>query len=117
MGKMAISSLGTNIQGEDLYSAGTLLAAMEQFTISPSFLRDNMFSVSEVVETDAVVIDYYSQGNLLAPHVAYISKGSTVKRNKLKTSTFKPPKIAPILSLTADDLFYRMPGQMTGLNC
>jgi hypothetical protein len=31
----------------------------------------------------------------------------------MKTSTFKPPKIAPIMALTADDLFYRMPGQMT----
>jgi hypothetical protein len=113
MAKMAISSLGTNIQGEDLYSAGTLLAAMEQFTISPSFLRDNMFSISEVVETDAVVIDYYKSGNLLAPHVSFHAKGSTVKRNKMKSSTFKPPKIAPILALTADDLFYRMPGQMT----
>jgi hypothetical protein len=110
--KTAVSAATVNVQSEDLYRSATLLEAMQQFTIAPSFIRDNLFPGEDVTDTDYVIIDYYKSGNLLAPFVSFYAKGSTVKREKMKSSIFKPPKIAPILPLTADDLFNRMPGSM-----
>jgi hypothetical protein len=111
---MAISSKagGTSILVEDLYRSATLLEAMEQLGTSPSFIRDHLFPGEDITDADAVIVDYYKSGNLLAPHVHYLSKGSTVKREKMRTSTFRPPHIKPILPLLADDLMNRLPGSV-----
>ena len=109
MPKMAISAAGT-VLTEDLYWQGTLLGAMEQFTIAPSFIRDHLFPGEDITDADSIVIDYYKAGNRLAPFVSHYAKGSTIPRQKMRSSTFKPPKVAPVLPLTVDDLFNRMPG-------
>jgi hypothetical protein len=105
-------SAGSSVLTEDLYRSGTLLVAMEQFKTAPSFIRDHMFPGEDIVESDSVVIDYYKAGNRLAPFVCHYAKGSTIPRQKMRSSTFKPPKVAPVLTLTADDLFNRALGSV-----
>jgi hypothetical protein len=100
------------VTGEDLYRPGTLLDVMEQVGTAPSYIRDNLFPGEDITEADFVMVDYWKGGNLLAPFVSYYAKGSVVKRAKIKTNTFKPPKLAPILPLTVDDLFNRQPGKV-----
>ena len=72
MPKMAISAAGT-VLTEDLYWQGTLLGAMEQFTIAPSFIRDHLFPGEDITDADSIVIDYYKAGNRLAPFETDIS--------------------------------------------
>jgi len=100
------------IATEHLLRAGVLIAAMENWTSAPRHLKDVMFSQVLTTKRDYVWVDYSRRNSKLAPFVSQYAKGSSVPRERHKSSIFHPPHINPVRVLTADDMFNHRPGSV-----
>lgn len=91
----------------DLTKTYTLLAAYEAIPQVPSFLKDRYFptnSMTDIFNTDEVLIDYKDQGKKAAAFVLPTVGGVVIEREGFTTDRFTPPLIAPQRTLTIDDL-------------
>ena len=97
----------TDVELETLYRTSTLLEALVQLPIAPTFLRDRLFGVVQTTEADLVSIEFYRGRQKLAPFCSRYSKGIAVPREKTQLSLFSPPFVKPNRMLHADDLLRR----------
>lgn len=91
----------------DLTRTHTLLAAYEATPRVTSFLKDRYFptnAMTDVFNTEDVLVDYKDNGRKVAPFVLPIVGGVPVARDAFTTDRFTPPLIAPQRNLTLDDL-------------
>lgn len=91
----------------NLYQTKTMLAAVEQMEPVHSFLRDRYFptGAGDLFPTDEVLVEFKDGTNhKLAPIVVNGHNGITVNRKGYKTFRMEPPKVAPKMTLTEDDL-------------
>lgn len=91
----------------DLTRTHTLLAAYEAVPRVTSFLKDRYFptnAMTDVFNTDDVLVDYKDNGRKVAPFVLPIVGGVPVARGAFTTERFTPPLVAPQRNLTIDDL-------------
>jgi hypothetical protein len=90
----------------------TLIGAMRLFTSAPSHLKNVMFPDVITTRGDMCWVDYWRGNSKLAPFVSQYAKGSSVPRERFKSSVFSPPHVKPVRVLTADDMFNRLPGAL-----
>ena len=91
----------------DLTRTHTLLAAYEAVPRATSFLKDRYFptnAMTDVFNTEDVLVDYKENGRKVAPFVLPIVGGVPVARDGFTTVRFTPPLIAPQRNLSLDDL-------------
>lgn len=91
----------------DLTKTYTLLRAYEAIPPVPSFLKDRYFptnAMTDVFNTDEVLIDYKDGSKKAAPFVLPTTGGKIIDRTAFTTDKFAPPLIAPQRSLSIDDL-------------
>lgn len=91
----------------DLTKTHTLLAAYEAIPQVPSFLKDRYFStnaMTDVFNTDDVLVDYKDGSKKAAPFVVPTIGGKIIDRNAFTTDRYTPPLIAPQRTLSIDDL-------------
>lgn len=91
----------------DLTKTHTLLAAYEAIPAVTSFLKDRYFptnAMTDIFNTDDVLVDFKSNGKKAAPFVSPIVGGVAIIRDGFSTSRFTPPLIAPQRTLSIDDL-------------
>jgi len=82
---------------------------------APSFIRDNLFATEGgVTSADTIAVDYFHEGQLLAPWVSKISMGRVMRREKYRTHQFSPPALRPIRQMHPADLFDKPPGDPVG---
>lgn len=91
----------------DLTKTHTLLAAYEAIPAVTSFLKDRYFptnAMTDVFNTEDVLVDYKDNGKKVAPFVSPILGGVVNTRGTYSTSRFTPPLVAPARTLSIDDL-------------
>lgn len=91
----------------DITSTHHLLAAYEQTIPFSSFLRDRYFQCNpstDIFTTDDVIMEYKNGTQKMAPFVAPRVGGKAVLRKGFRMERYEPPFIAPMRSLTLDDL-------------
>jgi hypothetical protein len=98
-------------ENELLYDTLAILEGTANVPTAPTFLKQSLFAIDETTPADAVLIDSYRGSNRLAPFVAKRKRGIKVLREPFQTSSYKPPRIAPVKDLHADDLMLRTPGE------
>lgn len=89
----------------DLSDPQHLLAVAHEVEPSPSFLIDTYFPtnpVTDIFNTQSVLIDYQDGNQKVAPYVK--KGGSNSQRDGFYTDQIKPARIAPERQLTLDDL-------------
>lgn len=94
----------------DLTKTHTLMASFEAIPRATSFLKDRYFptnAMTDIFNTDDVLVDYKDNGKKAAPFVSPVLAGVVMARQGFKTSKFTPPLIAPARKLTLDDLKQR----------
>jgi hypothetical protein len=96
-----------------LYDTATILAATSNIPSAPTFLKQSLFAIDETTTADTVFVDTYRGNNKLAPYVAKRKRGIKVLREGIATSSYTPPRLAPVKDLRADDLMRRTPGEAT----
>jgi hypothetical protein len=92
---------------------------MEAFTEmipAPSFLRDKLFGITSTTTANQILVDFYYGDQLLAPFCARHKVGIVVPRNRYRSSLFEPGLIRPVRVLSADDTYYRQPGEPPTVN-
>jgi Phage major capsid protein E len=95
----------------DLYKTEILLEAIQLTPIKQTFLRDNFFPVVKEFITESCMIDIKKKNRVLAPVVSRRKRGQVVDRYPYRTIQVEPPYIAPVRTLTVEDLERRMPGE------
>jgi hypothetical protein len=91
----------------DLTKTYTLMAAFEALQPATSFLKDRYFptnGMTDVFNTDEVLVDFKDNGKPVAPFVLPVVGGVVTDRGSFATERFSPPLIAPARSLSIDDL-------------
>lgn len=91
----------------DLTRTQTLLAAYEATPPVTSFLKDRYFptnSMTDVFNTDDVLVDFKDNGRKVAPFVLPTVGGVPTGRAAYTTDRFTPPLIAPKRTLSVDEL-------------
>ena len=88
-----------------------LLSATANIPSAPTFLKQSLFAADETTTADSVIVDSYRGSNKLAPFVAQRKRGIRVTREPIATTSYTPPRIAPVKDLRADDLMRRTPGE------
>src|ERR1700751_1226721 len=94
-----------------LYSTTQIMEAMKTRIPVPVFLRDRMFGVTETTIANQVLCDFWMGDTKLAPFCARHKVGIAVDRFRYRSSVFEPALIRPMINLSADDLYYRLPGE------
>lgn len=95
----------------DLYRTTVLLEAIRLTPIKHTFLRDNYFPVVKEFITEDCLVDIKRRQRVMAPIVSRRKRGQVVERYPYSTFRVEPPFIAPVRTLTLEDLEKRMPGE------
>jgi Phage major capsid protein E len=95
----------------DLYKTEILLEAISLTPIKTTFLRDNFFSNVREFITESCKVDIKKKNRVLAPVVSRRKRGQVVDRYPYRTIEIEPPYIAPVRTLTIEDLERRAPGE------
>lgn len=95
----------------DLYRTTVLLEAIELTPITQTFLRDNFFPVFKQFDTEDCLVDLKRRNRIMAPIVSRRRRGMVVERYPYSTFRVEPPFIAPVRTLTLEDLEKRVPGE------
>lgn len=92
-----------------IYRTAALVGAAEQIPQQPTFLRDRYFptAASDLFKTQDVYIDFRDSKIKLAPVVIPRHQGVLVGRDAFKTYTLTPPFVAPMRTITLDNLTSR----------
>ena len=104
----------TDVPLEAIYRTTSLLEALVQIPIAPTFLRDRLFGVVQTTEADLVSIEFYRGRQKLAPFCSRYSKGIAMAREKTQLSLFAPPFLKPNRMLHADDVLRRSGNRANG---
>lgn len=83
----------------------TLLAGLNKVQRATSFLRDRYFptnATTDIFNTEKVLIDYKDGNRKVAPFI--LAGGKEVTRDGFDTVEYNPPRIAPKMPCTIDDL-------------
>lgn len=83
----------------------TLLAGLNNVQRATSFLRDRYFptnTTTDIFNTEKVLVDYKDGDRKVAPFI--LAGGKEVGRGGFETVEFNPPRIAPKMPCTIDDL-------------
>ena len=95
----------------DLYRTTILLEAIRLTPIKQTFLRDNFFPVVKEFTTEDCLVDIKRRQRMMAPIVSRRRRGQVVERYPFSTFRVEPPFIAPVRTLTLEDLEKRVPGE------
>jgi major capsid protein E len=95
----------------DLYRTTVLLEAIRFTPIKQTFLRDNFFPVFKEFTTEDCLVDLKRRQRVMAPIVSRRRRGQVVERYPYSTFRVEPPFIAPVRTLTLEDLEKRTPGE------
>jgi Phage major capsid protein E len=95
----------------DLYRTTVMLEAIRLTPIKYTFLRDTFFPVYKEFITEDCLVDLKRKNRLMAPIVGRRRRGQVVERYPYKTFRVEPPFIAPVRTLTLEDLEKRVPGE------
>jgi hypothetical protein len=93
-----------------LFETRELVGVMSQLKAPKTFLLDTYFPTIKVHNTKSFDIDIFKGKRRVAPYVKPIAEGKVVDRLGFTTNSFSPPYIKPKMSLTAEDLGLRLPG-------
>lgn len=95
------------------YTTRTMLPAVEVMPRVASFLRETFFprAKDNTVVTEKVELDYKKGKRKMAPFVAPRVGGITQTRDGFKTFEIAPPRIAPQILMTVEDLTARSMGE------
>lgn len=95
------------------FDTKTMLPAIDIMPKTESFLRDTFFprTKDESLVTEKVELDYKKGQRRMAPFVAPRVGGITQTRDGFKTFEIAPPRIAPQIPMTIDDISGRSMGE------
>jgi hypothetical protein len=95
----------------DLYRTTVLLEAIRLTPIKHTFLRDNYFPVVKEFISEDCLVDIKRRQRVMAPIVSRRKRGQVVERYPYSTFRVEPPFIAPVRTLSLEDLEKRQPGE------
>jgi len=101
---MAVTSSGVQ------WDSQALLAAIINIPPAPVFFTRRLFSIEATTRSNLVGIDTLNGEAKLSPFVGKRKKGIAIQRPKVRASLFEPPRLAPVLPFSADELYNRQPG-------
>ena len=91
----------------DILKTHYLLMAVKELTPPSTFLRDRYAPTNDrtdVFATSDVLVEYKDGNKKLAPFVAPRKRGITIMREGYEMKRYEPPYVAPMRTLTIDDL-------------
>lgn len=93
-----------------LYETISLLEAIKVTFKPSSFLVTTFFPKLKFWKTEKAIVDVTRGGRPMAPFVAKRIKGTLVTRDGYTTNELVTPRIAPMVTITGEDLETRLPG-------
>lgn len=95
----------------NLFETRTMLKFSERMPRVTTFLRDMLFTDTELSPTNIVDVDIKKGRAKIAPYVSEKIGGKVVENSGYRTETFAPPLVAPTTITTAADLQNRTMGE------
>ncbi|MCF6179865.1 MAG: major capsid protein [Geopsychrobacter sp.] len=87
-----------------LFKPRTMMAAIDQRQGPTTFLLRTFFPGEEIFGTKAVDIEIIKGKRRLAPFVSPVRKGKLIEKEGRSMSTFEPPYVKPLKTLSPSDL-------------
>ena len=95
-----------------IYDPRSMAAALKQMPPARSFLKQLFFGgASKTHTTESFDVDIQTEGRRAAEFSNPKGPGKAVDRTGFSTETFRPPMVAPKMSITVEDMQTRLPGE------